>query len=83
MNSLRINVVDNGFTLVFDDPKVREANRSSEQWQDPERQRVYDTAEALLGDLADLLPRLEAEPPGEADVYSAAISEAFTKAEGK
>lgn len=82
MNYLRITIADNGLILQFDDPKVRERNRTSEGWSDPERQRVYATPEALIADLTKLLPLLETTPPSEAGDYETAIAEAFSKEEG-
>lgn len=81
MNYLRISVVDNGYVLHFDDPKIRERNRKEDNWTDPERQRIYDTPEALVADLQKLLPLLQATPPAEEDVYEDAITEAFNKVE--
>lgn len=79
MNCIRISVADNGLILSFDDPEIRARNRGSDSaWEDPERQRVYETPEALLADLNKLVPLLKAEPPETAkDEYSTAISQAF------
>jgi hypothetical protein len=83
MNCIRISVADNGLILSYDDPEVRRNNRESDgPWQDPERQRVYETPEALLVDLTKLVPLLKAEPPEPApDAYETAIDQAFAAAE--
>lgn len=83
MNCIRIEVADNGLILSYDDPEVKAKNRSSDgQWVDPERQRVYETPEALLADLQKLVPLLKAAPQEPApDVYASAIDEAFALAE--
>ncbi len=84
MNDLRIAVADNGMILSFDDPEVRKKNRESDKgWEDPTRQRVYETPEALLADLKVLLPLLHAEPPADADDYETAIKVAFKEASVK
>ena len=80
MNCIRISVADNGLILSFDDPEIRAKNRGEGPWQDPERQRVYETPEALLVDLNKLVPLLKAEPPETAkDEYQTAIAQAFAE----
>lgn len=78
MNDLRITVADNGFILRFDDPAIRAKNKTSDGYEDPSRERLYTTPEALTADLGKLLPLLKAEPPADADTYAEAIAEAFS-----
>lgn len=76
---VRINVLDNGYTLSYDDPEIKANNRKNDNWEDPERTRVYNTMEALLTDLDKLLPLLKPEPIEEQNEYESAIAEAFAK----
>ncbi len=81
MDYIRITEADNGFMLSYTDPEIREQNRKSDSsWQDPERQRVYETAEAMLADLQSLLPGLTKKKATDSDVFNDAVSEAFSKA---
>lgn len=78
--SVRIEVLDNGYTLSFDDPEIRAENRkSSNGWTDPTRTRVYSTIDALKSDLDTLLPLLQPEPITQITEYETAIQEAFAK----
>lgn len=78
MNCIRITVAQNGLILSYDDPEIRAQNRGDGPWQDAERQRVYETPEALLGDLTKLVPLLKPEAkPTEDEQYATAIEEAF------
>jgi len=80
MDYLRISIADNGLVLSYDDPEIRAQNRKgNSEWQDPERQRVYETVEALLADLAELLPQLQPEEKNDGDVYDEALTEALAK----
>jgi len=86
MDSVRIEVADNGFTLTYSDPEVAERNREKNSvYEDEQRKRVYNTAEALLADLTKLLPLLQAEccddesEPDDASEFKRAIAEAFSK----
>lgn len=80
MNCIRLTVADNGFVLSYDDPEIRDSNRGDGPWKDPERQRVYETPEALVADLGKLLPLLKPEePPTETESYRDALSEVFSK----
>lgn len=76
---VRISVLDNGFTLTYDDPEVKADNRKNDNWTDPERTRVYSTLAALNADLNKLLPLLKPEPIEESSEYESAIAEAFAK----
>lgn len=77
---VRISVLDNGYTLTYDDPEVKADNRKSDKcWTDPERTRVYQTLEALSADLNKLLPLLKPEPIEQESEYEIAIAEAFAK----
>lgn len=79
MDYMRISVADNGLILAYDDPEIRAQNRKSDSsWQDPERQRVYETPEALLADLTTLLPQLRKKPEA-SDDFDEALTEAFKK----
>lgn len=80
MDYIRISVADNGLILSFDDPEIRAQNRKSDsEWQDPERQRVYETPEALLADLTSLIPGLRKKEKAESDEFSEAFTEASSK----
>lgn len=80
MDYMRISVADNGLILAYDDPEIRAQNRKSDsEWQDPERQRVYETPEALLADLATLIPGLRKADKSDGDEYDEAVTEAFNK----
>lgn len=80
MDYMRISVADNGLILAYDDPEIRAQNRKSDsEWQDPERQRVYETPEALLADLATLIPGLTKQEKSSKDEFDDAVTEAFTK----
>lgn len=76
---VRISVLDNGYTLTYDDPEIKAENRKSDNWTDPERTRVYQTLEALNADLNKLLPLLKPEPIEEESEYESAIAEAFAQ----
>jgi len=79
MDYMRISVADNGLILSYDDPQIKAQNRKSDSsWQDPERQRVYATPEALLADLTELLPQLR-KKSDDGDDFDEALTEAFTK----
>lgn len=81
MDYMRISVADNGLILSYDDPQIRAQNRQeNSSWQDPERQRVYATPEALLADLTELLPQLRKKPDDGED-YDDALTEAFKRGE--
>ena len=78
--SVRIEILDNGYTLSFDDPEIRAQNRkASSSWTDPSRTRVYSTIEAMKTDLDTLLPLLQPEPMTQVAEYETAIQEAFAK----
>ena len=79
MHEVRIALADNGYVLKFDDPEILERNRDSDRWQDPERQRVYSSPEALVADLSNLLPLLEKGEDESSDTYKGALAEAFSK----
>ena len=80
MDYIRISVADNGYILAYDDPEIREQNRKSDSsWQDPERQRVYATPEALVEDLKGLVPGLKKKDTSVEDDFAGALNEAFTK----
>ena len=76
---VRISVLDNGYTLSYDDPEIKANNRKNDNWEDPERTRVYNTLPALTADLNKLLPLLKPEPIEEQSEYESAIAEAFAK----
>lgn len=76
---VRISVLDNGYTLSYDDPEIKADNRKNDSWIDPERTRVYSTLAALNADLNKLLPLLKPEPIEEESEYESAIAEAFAK----
>lgn len=81
MDYIRISVADNGMILSYEDPEIRAQNRkSNSEWQDPERQRVYETPEALLADLASLLPELSKVEKTDGDDFDDALTEALSKA---
>lgn len=78
---VRIEILDNGYTLSFDDPEIRAQNRKSTSngWTDPSRTRVYSTIEAMKTELDTLLPLLQPEPMTQVAEYETAIQEAFAK----
>lgn len=82
MNSVRIEVADNGFTLHYEDPEIMEKNRSSEGWIDAGRTRVYSTVEALTADLAKVLPAIQMmgskDDADDASRFKQALAEAFS-----
>lgn len=81
MDYIRISVADNGMILSYEDREIRAQNRkSNSEWQDPERQRVYETQEALLADLASLLPELSKVEKTDGDDFDDALTEALSKA---
>lgn len=81
MDYIRISAADNGYIMEYDDPEVRERNRTSNGWEDPCRRRVYDTPEALTADLAKVVGKLKqrAAERTVADDFAEAIDEAFGK----
>jgi len=80
-NCVRITTAENGYVLEYEDPEVRKKNRDNCcPWEDPWKQRVYDTPEALAADLVRVLPIMkeqgkEAMEP--AEEFKTALSQAF------
>lgn len=77
----RVDVVENGLVLEYEDPEARKRNREDDgPWIDPWKKRVYDGPEALLADIGRLLPVLiehAGKPESREDSFESALSEAF------
>ena len=83
MDMIEIACADNGFVMRYKDMEVVAKNRTSDGWQDPWRQRVYETPEALTADLAKVLPLMREykEEQSEQVEFADAIAEAFKSTE--
>lgn len=81
MDCIEINTADNGFVLRYKDPVIAKKNAESDGWEDPYRNRVYETPEALVADLSKLLPLMKehAEERTAAQDYSAELKQAFAE----
>jgi len=45
---VRIERIENGYTVCADDPKIRKANKGSGPWRDPAKEYSFDTIEKVL-----------------------------------
>ena len=81
MDSIKIKLAENGFVIEYEDPAITKKNSKKDaRWEDPEVYRVYETQDALLADLAILIPKLAGSPADKADEFQSAFNEATSEA---
>ena len=73
---LRIEKLENGYTVSISDPKIQEKNRTSKgPWQDPEKEYAFKDAKEVADFVAKNLDSLE-PPMSDEEVYKEAFGDA-------
>jgi hypothetical protein len=71
---VRIERIENGYTVCMDDPKIRKANKGTGPWKDPSKEYSFDTIEKVLAFLGKNLDK--ALPKSEySDTFDMAVAE--------
>lgn len=80
--SITIRLVENGFILDYDDPEIRERNRKSDHWEDPQRSVVFSDIDSVSKTLAKVVPMMRTAVEEERDEdtdFATAFKEAIYK----
>ena len=72
---LRIEKLENGYTVCITDPKIREKNRGSGKWQDPEKEYAFKDAKEVADFVSKNLDALE-PPMSDEEMYKESFGEA-------
>ena len=55
-HEFRIKVLDNGYTLCYEDPSILQANRSSDgMFKDPDKEFVFDDLKEVFGHITPIV----------------------------
>ena len=74
-NILRIEKLENGYTVCITDSKIQEKNRGKGPWQDPEKEYAFKDAKEVADFVAKNLDVLE-PPMSDADIYKTSFGDA-------